>query len=716
MLSFRKTKPFSLVAIITFSAKRLRISKKNCNFGAVKRILLLVLVCSMANVVYGSYLADADSLVLNRMFSYRERFVNVSTGDFTTNVYVKHLYRTQRRNATLWVVPSMYAIARGERSFVSEQYGRFTFHNGVDDYDQQSQVYYTTIPRQRRTMPVLLEFVTPNLYDATLYSDHVLSPFCRENRVFYKYRTNALAAGQVRVYYRPRFVNNTQLVTGQAIIDGATGRILQAELNGEFDMIRFRTLTMQGHEGLRSLLPQLCQTNVEFRFMGNHITSHFEAVFDCPITLPDTLSVKGNRQLIDSIRPLSLSADEQAIYDYYDSLRAKPAKVVDSLKQTTDEEEKPRRRNYLKEVGWDLIGENLVRSLRTQSENGYVRLSPIINPQYISYSHRKGVSYKLKLGARYRFSEQTELQFNPTIGYNFKLNEFYFKVPLRLDYSRRLDAHVGIEWGNDNRIGNSSVLDEIRNEQGDLPELANRNLDLFDDNHMRITHSIAPLSWLSVETGLVYHKRRAVNAVDMERYGKPVEYRSLAPTISLKLRPWKKAPVFSIDYERGLKSKDVNLVYERWEIDASQKYKMRRMQTFNVRVGGGFYTNRGHNYFMDFANFRDQNLPEGWDDDWTGNFQLLSSRLYNQSDYYLRGNLSYESPLLLASMTPFLGRYVERERAYLSSLLIDNMRPYSELGYSFTCRYFSMGVFASFLALKHQEVGCKFTFELFRRW
>lgn len=692
--------------------------------------MLVLLVCLMACSGMCWAMEGADSLVLNRVFSYQERYVGIPSPSsankgagaatqtdalgFSTNVYVKHLYRTHRRNATLWVVPSMYAIARGERSFVSEQYGRFTFHDTPSDYDQLRQVYYTTIPHQRRTMPILLELLTPCLYDATLYGDHVLSPFCRENRVFYKYTSSPLSAGQVRLYFRPRFVNNTQLVTGRAIIDGTTGRIIQAELNGEFDMIRFQTLTMQGEDGMRSLLPRLCKTNVNFRFLGNHISSHFEAVFDCPVTLPDTLSVKGDRALIDSVRPYSLSDEEQAIYDYTDSLRSQRA-IADSLQslQHTDE---PPRHNYLKEVGWDLIGENLLRSLRAQSENAYVRLSPIINPQYISYSHRKGFSYKFKLGAQYRFDEQTSLQLNPTLGYNFKLREFYFKVPIRFSYNQALDAHADIVWGNDNRIGNSSVLDEIRREQGDLPELDNRDLDLFDDNYLRVTHSITPLKWLSVETGLVMHQRRAINAADMERFGKPVEYRSLAPMLGLKLRPWASAPVFSIDYERGLRGHENNLEYERWELDASWKHRMRRMQTINLRLGGGFYTNRGHNYFMDFANFRDQNLPEGWDDDWTGNFQLLSSHQYNHSNYYVRGNLSYESPLLLASLTPLLGRYVERERAYVSSLLIENTRPYSELGYGFTCRYFSVGLFASFLSFQYQEMGCKFTFELFRRW
>ena len=664
--------------------------------------------------------------MLNRVFSYRERYVGEFADTLTTNVYIKHLYRTHRRNATLWVVPSMYAIARGERSFVSEQYGRYLFIDGIDGYKQYNQVYYTTIPHQRRTMSVLLDFVTPNLYDATLYDDHVLSPFSRENSVFYKYSTTALSAGQVRIYFRPRYVNNTQLITGQAIVNGHTGRIIEASFRGEFDMIHFETQTMQGVQGLRSLLPRLSKTDIVFRFMGNHITSHFEAVFDCPITLPDTLSVKGDRQLIDSVRPYSLSDEELSIYHYYDSLRHKPAVVDTTLALSADSvavpeaspslpERKPRH-NYLKEVGWDLIGENLLRSLRAQSQNGSVRLSPIINPQYVSYSHRKGFSYKLKLGAKYRFSEQSNVELNPTVGYNFKLKEFYFKVPFRWNYNQLLDAHVAVEWGNNNRIANSTVIDEIRQQQGDLPDLAGKDLDLFDNNYLRLIHGIMPLSWLGVETGVVMHQRRAINASAMRQLGMPEEYSSLAPLVSLRLRPWKHAPLLTVDYERGLRRRHSDLEYERWEFDVSAKHRMHHMQTLNVRVGSGFYTNRGNNYFMDFSNFRDQNLPEGWDDDWTGNFQLLSSRMYNQSSYYLRGNLSYESPLLLASFTPLLGRYIERERAYVSTLIIENSRPYSELGYSFTCRYFSFGFFASFLSMKQSEMGCKFTFELFRRW
>ena len=133
-------------------------------------------------------------------------------------------------------------------------------------------------------------------------------------------------------------------------------------------------------------------------------------------------------------------------------------------------------------------------------------------------------------------------------------------------------------------------------------------------------------------------------------------------------------------------------------------------------MGGGFYSLKRDNTFVDFTNFRDNNLPEGWDDDWTGNFQLLNSRWYNNSRYYARANFSYESPLMLMSGLPLVGRFLERERFYLSALNIDHTRPYYELGYGFTTRFFTMGIFSSFLNTEFRNVECKFTFELFQRW
>lgn len=692
----------------------------------MKRLLLTILISYLALLTISG--EEADSLVMNRLFDYKENYTHDING-FSTNVYIKHLYQVQKRNIGIWAIPSMYTIAHGQREFVSEVYGRFVF-NDVDDYEKKEQVYYTTIPRNRRTMTVLWDYLMPNLYDVTLYKDHVLSPFCRENRGYYRYNTVPLSNHQVRLYFRPRLVRNTQLVRGKAIIDERTGRIEQVEMEGEFDMIKFQTISMMGDDGGHSLLPKICQTSVSFKFGGNHVTSQYEAVFDCPITLPDTVYVKGDRNYIDSIRPISLSKDELKVYEDYDrrhGLIEEPEEEPEEedtlvatmawVKEEEESEEKTeRRRNYLKEIGWDLIGENLLHSQSTRSEKYYFKSSAILDPQYISFSKSKGISYKMKFGAEYRLSENSRIVSNPYIGYNFKFHDFYYYVPIRWLYDTKRNGSVQLTFGNDNRIGSSVILDEIKREYGDSIEKEYKDLNLYDDHYIRLFHHIAPLKWLRVEAGAVFHQRTAVNADGMRYFGKATKYYSLAPSLSLNLNPWEKAPVFTIDYERGLRLGNTYMNYERWELDASVKYRLKRTQQINGRLGGGLYTAKSNDMFMDFANFRDNNLPDGWDDDWSGSFQLLNSSLYNASKYYIRGNISYESPLIGAYLVPLLGRYVERERFYLSTLSIEHSRLYSELGFGFTCRVFSMGVFTSFLNTEYQDIGCKFTFELFRRW
>jgi hypothetical protein len=358
-----------------------------------------------------------------------------------------------------------------------------------------------------------------------------------------------------------------------------------------------------------------------------------------------------------------------------------------------------------------------VTSIRAKSENYYFKLSPILNPQYLSYSHSRGLSYKMKIGAKYYFNAHRYFEFDPNIGYNFKIKKLYFTAPLRFNYNPKRDGYVEVVYGNGNRITNSSVIDEIEDEHGDTISFSNRNLEYFDDNYMKVTNNIMAFDWIDIEGGLTIHRRNAVNPEEMQRLNKPASYRSFAPVLSLKIRPWVDGPLFTLDYERGIKGiNKSNIGYERWEFDASTKYKFHLMRKFNLRVGGGFYSMKEDNYFVDFANFRDNNLPEGWDDEWTGNFQLLRSKWYNSSSYYARCNVSYESPLFFATWIPFFGRYIETERIYLSTLSIDHTRLYNEVGYGFTNRAFSIGLFASFLSTHFQSAECKFTIELFRRW
>ena len=78
-------------------------------------------------------------------------------------------------------------------------------------------------------------------------------------------------------------------------------------------------------------------------------------------------------------------------------------------------------------------------------------------------------------------------------------------------------------------------------------------------------------------------------------------------------------------------------------------------------------------------------------------------------------HLTYEAPFLLLRHLMKYTQYVLNERLYLNALVVPHLKPYLEVGYGIGTHIFDFGLFASFANWKYQEIGCKFTFELFNR-
>ena len=666
-----------------------------------RTILSAILLISVA---LGVSAAKKDTLILGRIYEYQQAH-NAAINGIQDNVYAKFRFNVERRNATLWLIPTMDVLCKDPREYIRESYNKVTF-NSAHDFDINSQVLSGTVKKNRKALPTLIDFATPNIYDVALYEGHMLSPFNKVNRRYYTYTQKLQTDSTTRLDFRPKHYN-TQLLNGYAIVETGTGRIIRTLLNGEYDMLSFRTEVTQGEEGVRSIMPSKCTTAASFRFMGNRISALFDAAYDCPLTLPDSIAHTTSRELMDSIRPIPLSETDKRIYQEYDKTHQPDSVQSDTVPQ------KKTFRQFL----WQ-TGDNLVTPIAAEAGRFDFYLTPIINPLYLRYSGSKGISYKMRLYTTVSFNQYRYLTFEPTLGYNFKLNQFFFDLPLRMTYNPKRNGYAEIIYGNDNHISNSTVADLINHEHGDTLDFDNTDIDMFKDNYLRVFNNIMLFDWFDIETGLVIHKRTAVNREIMRQYGMPEVYRSFAPMIGLKFLPWlDKGPLISLDWERGIKGVNgSNISYERWELDASWKHRIPGLRVLNLRAGGGFYTDRSDNYFLDYANFRDNNLPEGWDDDWSGDFQLLDSRLYNESDYYIRANVSYETPMLFATWTPYLGKYIEKERLYISAVNVEHTRPYFEIGYGFTNRYISVGIFASFHNVSFQSFGIACDFELFKRW
>lgn len=645
-----------------------------------------------------------DSLVLFRVWNYAKNHEQASNG-VERNVYMTYTFKTNRRNPTLFLVPTMYSIAKGEKEFVGEAFYKMKFRNAFK-YDLKRQVVCGTIPHNRTVMPNMLQYMTPNLYNETLYDDKMLSPFYYQNRFFYKYLIIPVSSNLFIVRFRPR-TNNTQLIRGRAFVFLDTGRINSVSFEGEYDMISFKVDAFMDMSDENIVLPERCMTQSKFVFMGNNISATCRAIYNCPVSLPDSVNDVEDAELMATLRPTLLTETEKEIYQH----KHEADSIQESLRNPADTL-RPNKKK-LTDVFWDNIGYNMINSTHANSGPASMHISPLFNPLYFSYSGSRGFSYKLDFGLQYTFNKHRYLTLNPRVGYNFKIKQFFYNAPLRMTYNPKRNGYVEMTWANGNRTNNASLVEDIEDRAGrdiDMPE--------FKDEFFQLVNNVEAFDWVEIMTGMVYHRRESTNPDLMKNLGFPDKFHSFAPLLTLHFKPWQQmGPTLTANYERGIKGVfNSNLDYERWEFDLSYKHDMTAMRQINMRAGTGFYTQRSSEYFVDFNNFRDNNLATGWDDDWSGQFQLLDSRLYNESNYYVRGHLTFESPLLALTWVPLIGHFVELERIYLSALSIEHTRPYFELGYGFTTRYLSTGFFANFFGGKVNEVGCKFTIELFRRW
>ncbi|MBR1428344.1 MAG: hypothetical protein IJ582_04845 [Prevotella sp.] len=680
---------------------------------AIRKTITIILLC-LIECTSGIYAISKreynDSLVLNRMFGYKDS-QHFEIRDSIINSYTLFTVSTQKKNKLLFTVPSMYVLARRSNTdYAGELYTKITL-NSSDEIQTLKQVDVGTVPRHKNTLPTVMNMSMPNLYNVTLFRDHILSPFNAKNQILYRYGISYLTDNRAEVVFRPRKYN-TQLVSGKAIIDIETGRIISFDFNGEYDMIRFDMNSTMGEEGFKSLIPKNLNINATFKYLGNVIKSNYHTEFGLPVTLPDSIEGSHEMALMDSLRPAPLPLHIQRLYDIQDS--------INHSRDTLPPRHK--KKSIWKTIFWDAIGDNLVNRIKGNfgsNDQGYFRISPILNPLYFGYNPQKGFTYKSKLRVAYSFSPEKEIYLNARLGYTFKQKQFYFRVPIRYTYNKSRNGYVEVNIGNGNRIKNSTVRDRLKEEGQDSVVWSLTNLDYFKDMYTKITTNYDISDKWSIGGGMTYHRRSAVDGSVFKKADMPSTYYSLAPMIETQIRPWGwKGPIFTINYEQGIGGiGQANMEYGRIEADAIWLRKFNRLRSLSMRLGAGAYTNKGKDcYFLDYENFREDNMPGGWNDDWTGEFQILNRTYYNSSDYYVRANATYESPLMLMSRLPVVGKIMEMERIYVSSLLAHDLYPYTEWGYGFTNRLFSFGLFIATKNAKYDGIGFRVGFELFNDW
>lgn len=707
---------FRIAKVPILHVKKAYFAIPSWHFGwreAARRAALLLICLMASNLAQGKKL---DKALLNRIFHYPEIWNDSLPDSIRSNSYTKVLLQVPRRNMLLMCVPSLFYLARDrQRTFFTESYGT-TIVRRDGRVDSQYNIWLSTIYHRHRTLPNLTPYLFPHLYRPTLFNDHILSPFYAANHKFYSYKLEEDFNGNPVLAFHSKLINTQLIRRGKAHIDLATGRLIDLWMEGEYDMAHFRIDVTMGTEGIRSLIPASCRIQVKISVTGNIILCDVLSKYGLPQSLPDTLRDADNRAAMDSVRPVKLTVLERQTISRYDSAHA-ANNTSDSLPVV-----KKRKKSVVKHVLWDIIGSNMVNKINTSfdEKRGTLRFGPIFNPLFFGYSKQKGVVYRTDIRGSYIFNGNSDLSLRMRAGYSFKQRQFFFNLPLQYSFNKARNGFVRIELSNGNRITNSQLLDKIKDVKIDTVKWNELGLDYFKDMRFDCSFNYDVIkSFLGLRAGFTSHRRSAVDQKGFKLLGKDPTYTSFAPYLRLQIRPLTdRVPlVVTAEYEQGLKTLGGEISYGRLEIDGQYRLSMSCMRSLQLRSGFGCYTQRGDNdYFLDYDNFRENYLQGGWNDDWSGEFELLNSNWYNASNYYFRSNATYESPLLFLSWVPKVGQVVEKERIYFSTLTVKGLYPYIEAGYSFTTRLLSMGIFTATSPHKFEGVGIKMGFELFNNW
>lgn len=674
--------------------------------------------------------------------------------EYKADLYIKGKLKVHKRNHLIRYVPSMFRFEKGVKDYIVESLSELHY-TAPDIYDRKIKALSGTFPRNRGQITDVMEYVNMNIYSSSLMSNKLLSPLDKRSAKYYTYLLDSVAGSadcqRYKILIIPKF-RGTQLVQGYMWVSDQVWTIRELYIEGVYDVIRFKAHVKMGEEGDEEFLPAQFDLNLVFKFMGNHLEmdcsawmkyseiklyegmarrssqkKHHHDLTDSYRLTCDSAQLITDKEKFNELRPILLTGQEDSIYRSYNVRR-------DTLLHA------PKKKKNEKLEFWGELGDMLISSYNVNLSNmGSVRCSPLINPVLLDYSHSRGISYKQKFKYSRLSKDGRVLRITPQIGYNFTHKELYVKADADWQYWPEKQASFEVSVGNGNRIYSSVVLDQLKQLPDSTFNFDDVELDYFKDVYLNLFHNIEVVNGLYVKAGVSVHWRYLMNKQELSLLpvigrngplGIKSDYNSFAPRIRIEWTPGmyyymngrrkmnvgSKMPTFMLDYERGIKGVFGSTgAHERWEFDVQQNLKLGSIRSIGYRVGGGMFTKQEDMYFVDFANFARRNLPEGWNDDIGGTFQLLDGRWYNASRQYWRANVTYESPfILLRPLNRWLGM-VQQERLYGGILFMPHLNPYIEVGYGVGTHIFDVGIFMSSINGQFDTVGFKFTFELFNK-
>lgn len=653
-------------------------------------------------------------------YTFPSRY-SLSAKEYAASIEARCHLQTHRSNVVTRWIRGLFTFERGDNEYETQS-RMFLQHHANGAVDIKEIEFYSNLPRLRNTSDIIRQRFSLSLYSSQIFTDNILSPFNGQNRRYYTYelcyRFTEGGRECAHVEVRPRF-RNTQLVEGIYDVDIGTGAVTNFDLSFYYDAMNIRVVGRVPRTGLACLFPYQLQIYLNLNLLGNRLKAKYDVSIKYDFSVNKAVSIASNKTF-DLTHLYYLRVDTNCVNRLKNPLWRESSSVsllTDTTKIDSNITVKKKR------FSWSDMEDLFLDRHHISFGSNSLRLPAIITPEMFAWSHRKGLQVQTRLKISFNLRTKQQIVWFPKLSYSFKERKLYWRLPLDYSFLPVWEAHLRFEVGSGNYTYSKQQADYFRRqlEQNHAgSELINfpRN-DIFTnyrDVYSKLYFSFQPKIGLKITTGLNFHRRCLVlNDVQLpwmkERllsYFSKSLY-SFAPHLRLEWTPalyyyrkeerkiplYSKWPTFRLDYERGLHTKSFQCSYERYEVDVQYAHRLYALRTLFFRIGSGFFLDKSRQAFIDYDLFRDENILSDWADEMSGRFYLLGNHWYNDSPYYVKTSIAYESPMLLFSRLPGLTRYIEKERIYLNFVTLRSLSAYCELGYGIATPILDLSGFVS---------------------
>lgn len=675
-------------------------------------------------------------------------FYEKNTPNFEAEMYIKGNLDVKKRNIIIKGLPYLKKLDKNKDKYFFELSSNFS-HTYPNIYNQTFNAVKSNYKAARQYIEnTVLPYIHGNVYSPYLYGT-IYSPIAPKSKKYYKYAIESFWHSEGITYYKINFtpkLRSYQLVSGYIIINTNNWSIRELFLKGRTEFIHFSNYIEMGEIGsLSEFLTQSSTIAIDFRLLGNKISGEYYSYINYLDTSPPEPADskrKGKYDLtllynvnfnkatfnkkvsFDSIRPVPLTPQEEEI-------TRRTQMEQDSLARDTT----TTRKNGFVSVGKFLISDYSLN----MKDYGSIEFSPLISPVLFNYSSSNGISYAQRLRYTKLFKGDRLFFIEPKIGYNFKEKELYWYVRGNLDYSPKRNASVFFDIGHGYNIGTDKIINDLKALPDTIFDYTSLHLYDFKVGYLRFGHRIEVANGFNISAILALHQYKEIKKSDFKILKGNSEYLEQAlqiarrkytdfvPELQLTWTPhqyyymdgnrkvylYSKYPTFSLNWAYAIKGVlNSTTTYHRIEFDMQHQIKLGLTKKISYRFGAGGFFNYSNLYFADFLNFQRNNLPEGWDDEIGGTFQLLSSNKYYGITRYVRGHIKFDAPFLIIPALFKKLPFIMKERIYCNVLYVNTLKPYIELGYGIGTRLFNVGIFFGGEVNKFDLIGFKTTFEL----